>query len=160
MRTMLTNTVLASPSLSLVTSQLSRSRPPRLTEATKTNKILVVEDDVDTLLGLRMLLRAHYYPSVVARNAADAVSQTIEHQPELILLDLGLPGIDGFELLEHLGSDYVSMVPVIVLSGRDRSEYKERALRAGAVDYLQKPWDDDDLLETIERYMTRPPYAA
>jgi len=159
MRTMLTSTV-ASPGLSLVTSAPLRTRPPRLARAMKTNKILVVEDDVDTLLGLRVLLRAHYYPSVVAQNAADAVTQTREHHPELILLDLGLPGTDGFALLKFLGRGYLSRVPVIVLSGRDRLENKERALRAGAVHYLQKPWDDDDLLETIDRYMTRLPYAA
>jgi two-component system, OmpR family, KDP operon response regulator KdpE len=158
---MVTNTALASPSLSLVTPALLRSRPPRLSQAkAKTNKILVVEDDVDTLLGLRVLLRAHYYPSVVAQNAADALSQTLEHHPELILLDLGLPGTDGFQLLEHLGRDFVSKVPVIVLSGRDRRKNKERALLAGAVHYMQKPWDDDDLLETIDRYLTRLPYAA
>jgi two-component system KDP operon response regulator KdpE len=156
---MLTSTALV-PCLSPRASHLLRSRPPRFTQAVKTNKILVVEDDLDTLLGLRLLLRAHYYPSIVAQNAADAVSQTIEHLPELILLDLGLPGIDGFELLKYLGRDYVSKVPVIVLSGRERHKNRHRALLAGAADYLQKPWDDEVLLKTIDRHLGGLPYAS
>jgi len=128
--------------------------------ATVTNTVLVVEDDADTRHGLRVLLRAHDYEPVFATNAADAITQSIEHDPDLILLDLGLPGVDGFQLLEHFGHRYVSMVPVIVLSGRERRKNRERALNAGAVSYLQKPWNDDELLELIDRYSTRPPYAA
>jgi len=127
--------------------------------ATVTNTILVVEDDADTRLGLRVLLKAHYYEPVFAANAADALTLAIEHDPDLILLDLGLPGIDGFQLLEHFGHGYVSMVPVIVISGRERRKNKDRALHAGAVNYLQKPWNDDELLELIDRHSARPSAA-
>jgi DNA-binding response OmpR family regulator len=153
--------VLASSCGLPLTSDSARNRSPRrIPETTVTNTVLVVEDDADTRLGLRVLLRAHDYEPVFAANAADAITQAIEHDPDLILLDLGLPGIDGFELLEYFGHKYVSMVPVIVLSGRERHKNKERALHAGAVNYLQKPWNDDELLELIDRYSARPPYAA
>ncbi len=143
-----------------LTSNAPDSRQPRRMPATVSNRVLVVEDDADTILGLRVLLRAHHYEPVFASNAADAMTRAIEHDPDVILLDLGLPGADGFQLLEHFGHRYVSTVPVIVLSGRERRKNKERALQAGAVNYLQKPWNDDELLELIDRHSARPPFAA
>jgi two-component system KDP operon response regulator KdpE len=124
------------------------------------NRILVVEDDSDVRLGFQVLLRAHHYETFFAVSAEAALDQSRKHDPNLIILDLGLPGIDGFDLLDHFGPLYVSMVPVIVVSGRDIQRNKVRALDAGAVAYLQKPWDDDELLEMIDRYSADPSYST
>jgi two-component system, OmpR family, KDP operon response regulator KdpE len=120
------------------------------------NKILIVEDDADICLGYQVLLKAHHYETFFAADAVAALTESRTHDPDLIILDLGLPGIDGFDLLDHFGPMYVSMVPVIVVSGRDTQKNKERALNAGAVGYLQKPWDDDELLEMIDRNSADP----
>ena len=120
------------------------------------NKILIVEDDADVRLGFQVLLKAHHYETFFAADAVAALTESHAHDPDLIILDLGLPGIDGFDLLDHFGPMYVSMVPVIVVSGRDIQGNKERALNAGAMAYLQKPWDDDELLEIINRYSDDP----
>jgi DNA-binding response OmpR family regulator len=152
---MWTDPVLASSCALPLVSESIRGRAPRRVQARLANTILVVEDDADTILGLRVLLKAHYYDPVFATNAADAITQSIKYDPDLILLDLGLPGVDGFELLEHFGHRYLSMVPVIVVSGRERRKNRERALHAGAVNYLQKPWDDEELLGLIDRYSQR-----
>jgi DNA-binding response OmpR family regulator len=120
------------------------------------NTILVVEDDADICLGYQRILASHHYKPVVATNAVAALAQCHKYDPDLIILDLGLPLIDGFELLEQFGPVYVSTVPVIVVSCRDRETHKERALKAGAVDYLQKPWWEDELLEMIDRYSAAP----
>ena len=120
------------------------------------NKILIVEDDADVRLGFQVLLKAHHYETFFAADAVAALTESHTHDPDLIILDLGLPGIDGFDLLDHFGPMYVSMVPVIVVSGRDIQGNKQRALNAGAMAYLQKPWDDDELLEIINRYSDDP----
>jgi len=120
------------------------------------NRILIIEDDADVRLGFQVLLNAHHYETFFAANAVAALEESRKHDPDLIILDLGLPAIDGFDLLEHLGQFYVSMVPVIVVSARDIQKNKERAINAGAMAYLQKPWNDDELLEIIDRYSADP----
>ena len=75
-----------------------------------------------------------------------------KHQPDLIILDLGLPAGDGFVVLEWLRANtYLSVIPVIVVSARDLRGNKERALEAGAKAFVQKPWNDSELLALIAR---------
>jgi two-component system KDP operon response regulator KdpE len=111
-------------------------------------KILIVEDDPDMRLGYRILLNAHGYQTVFAADISAALRELSAHLPDLVILDLGLPGPDGFSVLEHLDM-YVFLVPVIVVSARSPHENKERALEAGARAYVQKPWNDDELLALI-----------
>ena len=113
-------------------------------------KILIVEDDADVRLGYQVLLKAHHYETQFAADSVTAVSQARKHQPDLIILDLGLPGGDGFVVLDRFrGIPNLAVVPVIVVSARDLRGNKERALKAGARAFVQKPWNDDDLLATI-----------
>ena len=114
------------------------------------HKVLIVEDDPDVRLGYHILLKAHQYETLVAADALAAISQARTHQPDLIILDLGLPAGDGFVVLERLRANLnLSLIPVIVVSARDIQGNKERALRAGAKAFLQKPWDDTELLSLI-----------
>ena len=115
-------------------------------------KILVIDDDQDLAMGLRVRLRANNFATVFATDAVSAISQAKNETPNLILLDLGLPGGDGFLVMERLNNiESLASIPVIVLSARDPQANKERALAAGAKAYFQKPVDNDELLAAIRR---------
>ncbi|HMJ19421.1 MAG TPA: response regulator [Gemmatimonadaceae bacterium] len=122
-------------------------------------KILIVEDDADVRLGYRVLLRAQGYDTFFAADSIAAISEARKHLPNLIVLDLGLPAGDGFVVMERLQAPAnvdLAGIPVIVVSGRDLRGNKERALAAGAKAFVQKPWDDDDLLGHIARLLGEP----
>ena len=120
-------------------------------------KILIVEDDDDVRLGYQVLLKANHYETFFAADSIAAMSEARMHQPDVIILDLGLPGGGGFIVLDALRSDApFSAIPVIVVSARDLRGNKERALKAGARAYLQKPWNDDELLALIAQLLGQP----
>jgi two-component system alkaline phosphatase synthesis response regulator PhoP len=115
-------------------------------------KILVIDDDQDLAMGLRVRLRANNFATVFATDAVSAISQAKNETPDLILLDLGLPGGDGFLVMERLNNiESLASIPVMVLSARDPQANKERALAAGAKAYFQKPVDNDELLAAIRK---------
>jgi two-component system KDP operon response regulator KdpE len=126
-------------------------------------KVLVVEDDADVRLGLNVLLRAHHYDTFFAADSLTAISEARRHQPDLIILDLGLPAGDGFVVLGRFQAiPSLAVVPVIVVSGRDAGGNRERAIKAGARAFVQKPWNDHELLALIgehlgERELSTPP---
>jgi two-component system KDP operon response regulator KdpE len=109
--------------------------------------VLLVDDEPQIHRFLRPTLEAAGYLVARADTGAEALRQTAMRQPALILLDLGLPDADGQDILVQLGA--VSGAPVIVLSARDRAAEKIRALDAGAVDYVEKPFDMGELLARI-----------
>jgi two-component system KDP operon response regulator KdpE len=120
-------------------------------------KILVVEDDDDVRLGYYVLLKAHHYDTMFAADSVSAVSEAGRHLPDLIILDLGLPSGDGFIVLEALRAiTHLSIIPVIVVSARDLHGNKERALKAGACAFVQKPWNDSELLLIIDQLLDQP----
>jgi DNA-binding response OmpR family regulator len=113
-------------------------------------KILVVDDDTDLTRALRLRLRANNYDIATACDGYSAIAVAQKERPDLILLDLGLPVGDGFVVLDRLqSSDTLSGIPVIVLSARDPQANEERALKAGAAAFFQKPADNDELLNAI-----------
>ena len=103
------------------------------------NKILIIEDDVDLQRGLNVRLRAANYDTAFAGDAVMALSIAKKEAPDLILLDLGLPGGDGFLVLDRMKNiASLACTPVIVVSARDPLANKERALKAGAEAFFQK----------------------
>ena len=117
-------------------------------------KILVIEDDPDARLGYHVLLKHHKYETFFGTDGFSAVTEARKHQPDLIILDLGLPAGDGFVVLERLRSNtYLGLIPVIVVSAKDVAANKDRALKAGARAFLQKPWNDIDLLAKIRELL-------
>ena len=117
-------------------------------------KILIVEDDADVRLGYHILLKANQYDTFFAVDGVSAMSEARKAQPDLIILDLGLPAGDGFVVLERFRSNtHLSVIPVIVISARNVQANKDRALKAGAQAYFQKPWNDDELLDRIRRLL-------
>ncbi|MDG4778859.1 response regulator [Micromonospora sp. WMMD961] len=115
-------------------------------------RILVVDDEPQILRALRINLRARRYDVDVAATGAAALKAAASHPPDLVVLDLGLPDIDGVEVIRGLRG--WTAVPIIVLSGRAGSEDKVAALDAGADDYVTKPFGVEELLARI-RAVTR-----
>jgi DNA-binding response OmpR family regulator len=110
-------------------------------------KILIVEDDADVRLGYHVLLKANHYDTFFAADSTSAVSEARKHKPDLIILDLGLPAGDGFIVLERFRANtHLAVIPVIVVSARDLQGNKERALKAGAQAYVQKPWNEPNII--------------
>ena len=115
-------------------------------------KILIVEDDADVLRGLMIRLKANGYDTVAAGDGYAATKVAKDEQPDLVLLDLGLPAGDGYTVMERLKTVLTSAsTPVVVLSAKDPRSNKKRALEAGAVAFLQKPADNDELMATIRK---------
>jgi DNA-binding response OmpR family regulator len=112
---------------------------------------MIVEDDTDQLIGLKIRLQANHYTVVHAVDAVAAISTARREQPDLILLDLGLPAGDGFTVMERLHDLMdVAHIPIIIVSAREPETYAERAINAGAFAFFQKPADNAELLEAIE----------
>lgn len=113
-------------------------------------RILVVDDDPDLVKALRLRLRANNCEIITAGDGYSVIATAQKEHPDLIILDLGLPAGDGFVVLERLQSnDALSAIPVIVLTARDPQSNEERALKAGAAAFFQKPVDNDELLNVI-----------
>lgn len=110
-------------------------------------QILVVEDDAPVRNLITTTLRANNYRFITAGSGESAVSETASHNPDIILLDLGLPDIDGVEVIRRIRS--WSNVPIIVISARSEDSDKIDALDAGADDYLTKPFSVDELLARL-----------
>jgi DNA-binding response OmpR family regulator len=120
-------------------------------------KILIVEDDADVRLGYQVLLKANHYDTFFAADSTSAVSEARKQQPDLIILDLGLPAGDGFIVLDRFRANMnLAVIPVIVVSARDLQGNKERALKAGAKAFVQKPWNDSELLALISEQLGLP----
>jgi two-component system KDP operon response regulator KdpE len=118
--------------------------------------VLVIEDEPQIRRFLRATLPAHGYRLLEAETAHDGLMQAAMHQPELIILDLGLPDLDGLEVTRRLRE--WSTVPILVLSARGQETDKVVALDAGADDYLTKPFGIQELLARMRvalRHATR-----
>lgn len=116
--------------------------------------ILVVDDDPELRLALGVRLEDNKFNVLFAEDGVDSIHQARMHMPDLILLDLGLPAGDGFSVLERIRSNHVlCLIPIIVISGRDRFANRERALKSGAKAFLQKPVDHQLLLSVIRQVL-------
>jgi DNA-binding response OmpR family regulator len=113
-------------------------------------KILIVDDDPDLRRGLNLRLRANQYDTAYATDGFSAIAMAQKEQPDLIILDLGLPAGDGFVVLERLQQNAtLSGIPVIILTARDPQSNREKTLRAGATAFFQKPVDNGKLMSAI-----------
>ena len=109
--------------------------------------LLIVEDDTQMRKFLRASLSSHGYRLVEATDGTEGLSQAASYNPDLILLDLGLPDIDGLEVTKRLRQ--WASAPIIVISARGQEDDKIKALDSGADDYLTKPFGTGDLLARI-----------
>lgn len=109
--------------------------------------VLLVDDEPQTRRVLRPVLKGRGFDVVEAENGQQAIKEAAYHNPDIVLLDLGLPDLDGVEVIRRLRE--WSSVPIIVLSVREREEDKIEALDSGADDYLTKPFGAGELLARI-----------
>ena len=115
-------------------------------------RILIADDDPQILRALKVTLGARGYDIVTAGNGVEALDRAIAHHPDLIMLDLGMPELDGLEVI--VGLRGWTQVPILVVSGRTGATDKVEALDAGADDYVTKPFSMEELLARI-RALTR-----
>lgn len=120
--------------------------------------VLVIEDDAPLRRALRTSLRARAFDVVECASGEDGIVLVADRRPDVVLLDLGLPDLDGVEVLHRLRS--FSDVPVVVLTARDRQSDKIAALDAGGDDYVTKPFDVEELLARLRAVLRRVPQAA
>ena len=121
-------------------------------------KVLVADDDAQMVRAVRITLTARGYDVVTASDGKAALDAAISSHPDLVVLDLGMPGLTGIEVIEGLRG--WTQVPILVVSGRSESWDKVEALDAGADDYVTKPFSADELLARIRALTRRTPAAT
>jgi two-component system KDP operon response regulator KdpE len=120
-------------------------------------KILVADDDPQILRALRITLSARGYEVLTAHDGTAALSTAIAEHPDVVVLDLGMPGLTGIEVIQALRG--WNTIPILVVSGRSESWDKVEALDAGADDYVTKPFAADELLARLRALTRRTPAA-
>jgi CheY-like chemotaxis protein len=115
--------------------------------------ILVVDDDHSLRKTIQMMLEEEGFIVQTAADGQEAVEQALTRQPALILLDMGLPLLDGSEVAAQVRTHYGGRVPVVLMTADGKAEEKSR--RIGAASYLRKPFDIDDLIQMVEQALDR-----
>jgi DNA-binding response OmpR family regulator len=120
-------------------------------------KILIVDDDPDVRQAMHIRLKANSYDTFFASDALNSVTEARKQNPDLIILDLGLPGDDGYVVIERLKQQpALALIPIIVVSARDARGNHDRVIAAGAQVYLQKPVINAELLAIIRQTLGEP----
>jgi CheY-like chemotaxis protein len=118
--------------------------------------ILLVDDKIQLLALLKQILKSRY-DVVLKYNGLEAIEWIQQgNLPDLILTDIQMPKMDGFQFLQTIkGSGVFSEIPVIILSGRESSQDRIECLRQGASDYISKPFNPEELLVRIEKWLEK-----
>ena len=115
-----------------------------------TSTILVVEDEITTLKLIKWVLQREGYHVVTATNGSEGLRKAREHQPDLLLLDIVMPGMDGFQVCQYIRRDpATAKMPVIVFSSLNRPADQRQAFEAGGDDYITKPVAIAELLDKV-----------
>lgn len=113
-------------------------------------KILIADDEEDVKVVVQLYLESKGYEIHTAYDGLDAIDKARAEMPDLLLLDIMMPVIDGFEVCRRLKSDPATAgIPIVMLSAASQTESKDRALSAGAADYIVKPFDPDQLESVV-----------
>ena len=126
-----------------------------VTSEVATGRVLVIEDDAEIADVLRRFLRQEGHEVRVAADGEVALPAAAEFVPDLVILDLGLPGVDGVEVCRHLRAE--GDVPILILTARAELEDRVEGLDSGADDYLVKPFERQELLARIRALLRRRP---
>jgi two-component system OmpR family response regulator len=125
-----------------------------MTEQTETHRVLVVDDEPNIVDVIAMALRYQGFEVAEAGTGAEALAQVRAFRPHLVLLDVMLPDMEGFDVAERLGSQRGD-VPIIFLTARDSTEDKVRGLTTGGDDYVTKPFSLEELVARIRTILRR-----
>jgi DNA-binding response OmpR family regulator len=117
------------------------------------SRLLVVEDDADIALALSLLLQRAGHEVEHAKDGREGLRAIHDHRPDLLLLDIGLPGLDGWQVLERVRD--ISDLPILMLTAHGQESEKVRGLRGGADDYLTKPFTNSELVARVEALLRR-----
>jgi CheY-like chemotaxis protein len=121
--------------------------------------ILVVEDNEDNLTLIDFLLRAHAFTPLLARTGADGLRLALQERPDLVLLDIRMPGLDGYEVAAAIKSEpALTHTRVVAVTASAMVGDRERIVAAGFDRYIQKPIDPETFMSTLWQFL--PPHAA
>lgn len=116
--------------------------------------ILIIEDEKLIIVSTQMVLEAAGFHVESATNGEVGISKARELKPDLILLDIMMPGIDGWETLTRLKRDAeTASVPVIIFTAREHARGHQKSAEMGAADYFRKPFEPDELIELVEKHL-------
>ena len=119
-------------------------------------KILVVDDEVDLVKTIRFPLEMEGYAVLVSHNGEDALNQARKENPDLILLDIMLPKLDGYKVCRLLKFDErYKHIPILMLTAKTQEKYKILGMETGADEYITKPFDIDELVEKVKSYLNK-----
>lgn len=114
-------------------------------------KVLVVDDEPNIVLSLEFLMEQAGFEVVTAEDGEQALARVDDSQPDLLLLDISLPGISGFDVLERLRSEAATaQLPIIMLTAHGRDVEREKGMALGADDYITKPFSTQSLVEKVK----------
>jgi DNA-binding response OmpR family regulator len=116
----------------------------------ETKTILLVDDDIELSDGLRIMLERQGYHVLQARDGQQAKSCIYQHRPDLVILDMMMPRMGGYPVLEHF-RDKPDAPPIIMITANEGSRHKAYAEYLGVIDYIRKPFAMERLLESVER---------
>jgi len=119
-------------------------------------KILIVDDEKNILLVLKIALKKAGYETILAKDGLEAIEKAREQKPDLILLDIVLPKLNGYLVYEALQEEpKTAKIPVVFISAKSEKEDIDKALDLGGEDYLTKPLEKEKLLQTINEILER-----
>jgi DNA-binding response OmpR family regulator len=119
-------------------------------------KVLLVDDEKSILMMLEVNFRAAGFDVVTATSGAGALEVAVAARPDAVVLDLGLPDLDGWEVVKRLRElDGVASTPIVVLSGTDRNDALVRGYASTVEAYVTKPVEPDELVQTVRRVLAR-----
>ncbi|MBT2774376.1 response regulator [Halomonas sp. ISL-60] len=114
-------------------------------------KVLVVDDEPNIVLSLEFLMEQAGFEVVTAEDGEQALARVNDSHPDLLLLDISLPGISGFDVLERLrGEAATAQLPIIMLTAHGRDVEREKGMALGADDYITKPFSTQSLVEKVK----------
>ena len=116
--------------------------------------VLIIEDEKLIIVWTQMVLEAAGFRVESAINGEEGISKALELRPDLILLDIMMPGIDGWETLTRLKRDSdTSEIPVIIFTAREHARGHQKSAEMGAADYFRKPFEPDELIGLVEKHI-------
>jgi DNA-binding response OmpR family regulator len=119
-------------------------------------RILVIEDEANILLSLRFVLERAGYDVEVATTGQDGLAQLRQDHPDLVILDLMLPDVSGYEVCQQVrADDQLADLPILMLTARAQQTERYKGIEVGATEYVTKPFRFSDLLERVERLAGR-----
>jgi DNA-binding response OmpR family regulator len=115
--------------------------------------VLIIEDEKLIIVSTQMVLEAAGFRVESATNGEDGIAKAKSQSPDLVLLDIMMPGIDGWETLTRLKKETATAnIPVVIFTAREHSRGHQKSAEMGAVDYFRKPFEPDELIDLVEKH--------